>query len=131
MATQILIILWMQQFGLYGLTYSSGSTVLPGTTFVKTWQVSNSGTCDWLYLYELVFVSGDRMGGNNRRLGDKVPPKEWRQLSVELDAPKDPGKYTGTWRLSDGAGHTFGANLTVSIVVKAPTKTPKPPTAYP
>lgn len=113
------------------VTYSSGSTVLPGTTFVKTWQVSNSGTCDWLYLYELVFVSGDRMGGNNRRLSDKVPPKEWRQLSVELDAPKNPGTYTGIWRLSDGDGHTFGANLTVSIVVKAPTKTPKPATAYP
>jgi len=113
------------------VTYESGSTVLPGTTFVKTWQVSNSGTCDWLYLYELVFVSGDRMGGNNRRLSDKVPPKEWRQLSVELDAPKNPGTYTGIWRLSDGAGHTFGANLTVSIVVKGPTKTPKPPTAYP
>jgi Ig-like domain-containing protein len=111
------------------VTYESGSTVLPGTTFVKTWQVANSGTCDWLYLYELVFVSGDRMGGNNRRLSDKVPPKEWRQLSVELDAPNDPGTYTGFWRLSDGAGNVFGATLKVSIVVKAPTKTPKP--SYP
>jgi hypothetical protein len=102
----------------------------PGTQFTKTWQVANTGTCDWLYLYELVFVSGDRMGGNSKRLSTKVPPQEWRQLSVDLDAPDNPGKYTGTWRLSDGAGHTFGANLTVSIVVKSPTKTPKP-TSYP
>ncbi len=113
------------------VTYPSGSIVQPSTTFIKTWQVSNTGTCDWLYLYELVFVSGDRMGGNSRRLSDRVPPKEWRQLSVELDAPKEPGTYIGYWRLSDGAGHMFGATLTVSIVVKAPTKTPKPPTAYP
>jgi next-to-BRCA1 protein 1 len=111
------------------VTYESGSTVLPGTTFVKIWQVANTGTCDWLYLYELVFVSGDRMGGNSRRLSDRVPPKEWRQLSVELDAPKEPGTYTGNWRLSDGAGNMFGATLKVSIVVKAPTKTPKP--SYP
>ena len=113
------------------VTYESGSNVLPGTTFVKTWQVANTGTCDWLYLYEFVFVSGDRMGGNSRRLSDRVPPKEWRQLSVELDAPRDPGTYTGYWRMSDGAGNMFGATLKVSIVVKAPTKTPKPPTAYP
>jgi Ig-like domain from next to BRCA1 gene len=112
------------------VTYPSGSIVLPSTTFIKTWQVANTGTCDWLYLYELVFVSGDRMGGNSRRLSDRVPPKEWRQFSVELDAPKEPGTYTGNWRLSDGAGNTFGATLVVSIVVKAPTKTPKP-TSYP
>lgn len=111
------------------VTVESGTVMEPGTTFTKTWQVANNGTCDWLYLYELVFVSGDRMGGNGHRLSTKVPPKEWRQFSVELDAPDDPGTYTGYWRLSDGAGHTFGATLKVSIVVKAPTKTPKPPTA--
>jgi next to BRCA1 gene 1 protein len=113
------------------VTVESGTIMDPGAEFTKTWQVANTGTCDWLYLYELVFVSGDRMGGNAQRLSAKVPPKEWRQLSVDLDAPNKPGKYTGTWRLSDGAGHTFGASLTVSIVVKTPTKTPTPVTAYP
>jgi hypothetical protein len=112
------------------VTIESGTVLNPGVRFTKTWQVANTGTCDWLYLYELVFVSGDRMGGNSRRLSTKVPPKEWRQLSVDLDAPKDPGTYTGYWRLSDGAGHMFGATLVVSIVVKSPTKTPKP-TSYP
>lgn len=113
------------------VTVESGTIMNPETQFTKTWQVANTGTCDWLYLYELVFVSGDRMGGNSRRLSTKVPPKEWKQLSVDLDAPKNPGTYTGYWRLSDGAGHAFGATLKVSIVVKSPTKTPKPPTAYP
>jgi hypothetical protein len=112
------------------VTVESGTVMNPGTEFTKTWQVANTGTCDWLYLYELVYVSGDRMGGNSKRLSTKVPPKEWRQLSVDLDAPMDPGKYTGYWRLTDGAGHAFGATLTVSIQVKSPTKTPKP-TTYP
>lgn len=111
------------------VTYPSGSVVEPGTTFIKTWQVANTGTCDWLYLYELIFVSGDRMGGNSRRISDKVPPKEWRQFSIELDAPRESGTYTGNWRLSDGSGNAFGATLKVSIIVKAPTKTPKP--SYP
>jgi len=113
------------------VTIESGTVMNPGTAFTKTWQVANNGTCDWLYLYELVFVSGDRMGGNSRRLSTKVPPKEWRQFSVDLDAPEEPGTYTGYWRLSDGAGHMFGATLAVSVKVKAPTKTPKPPTATP
>jgi hypothetical protein len=113
------------------VTVESGTIMNPGTEFTKTWQVANTGTCDWLYLYELVFASGDRMGGNSRRLSTRVPPQEWRQLSVDLDAPNEPGTYTGYWRLSDGAGHMFGASLKVSIVVKSPTRTPRPPTAYP
>lgn len=108
------------------VTIESGTVMNPGTAFTKTWQVANTGSCDWLYLYELVFVSGDRMGGNSKRLSTKVPPKEWRQFSVDLDAPNDPGTYTGYWRLTDGAGHAFGATLVVSIKVKSPTKTPKP-----
>jgi hypothetical protein len=113
------------------VTVESGTVMEPGTAFTKTWQVANTGTCDWLYLYEFVFASGDRMGGSSRRLSTRVPPHEWRQLSVDLDAPDEPGTYTGYWRLSDGAGHMFGASLKVSIVVKAPTRTPRPPTAYP
>jgi hypothetical protein len=102
---------------------------LPGQEFTQVWQVSNTGTCDWLYLYQLVFVSGNQMKGSPRRLSDKVPPGEWRKLSVDLDAPNDSGTFTGSWRLSDGAGKMFGATLGVSITVKAPTKTPKP--SYP
>lgn len=113
------------------VTVESGTVMIPGTEFTKTWQVANTGTCDWLYLYELVFVSGDRMGGNSRRLSTRVPPQEWRQLSVDLDAPNEPGTYTGYWRLSDGAGNMFGASLKVSIIVRSPTRTPVPPTTYP
>ena len=108
------------------VTIESGTIMNPGDQFTKTWQVANSGTCDWLYLYEFGFVSGDRMGGNSKRLSTKVPPGEWRQFSVNLQAPDKPGTYTGNWRLNDGAGHAFGATLTVSIVVKSPTKTPTP-----
>ena len=42
----------------------------PGQEFVQKWQVANTGTCDWLYLYSLVFVSGERMGGNGSRLSN-------------------------------------------------------------
>src|SRR5262249_47922976 len=38
------------------VTVPSGTVMTPGAAFTKTWQVANTGTCDWLYLYELVFV---------------------------------------------------------------------------
>ena len=98
----------------------------PGQSFEQNWQVANTGTCDWLYLYELVFVSGERLSGNSRRLSKKIEPEKWTTLSVELEAPTREGTYSASWRFTDGAGHGFGSTLPVSITVKKPK-----PTTYP
>jgi Ig-like domain-containing protein len=111
------------------VTIESGTILEPGTKFTKTWQVANTGTCNWVYSYTLVFVSGERMGGSPDRLGKVIEPGKWTQLSVVLHAPNASGTYTGSWRFSDGSGKMFGSTLGVSIVVKSPTKTPKP--SYP
>jgi hypothetical protein len=92
----------------------------PGQKFVANWQVANMGTCEWVYSYHLVFVSGDRMGGNGGRLGKKIEPEKWTTLSVELDAPKSTGTHTGYWRFADGNGNMFGSTLSVSIKVEKP-----------
>lgn len=99
----------------------------PGQKFTQYWQVANVGTCDWLYLYALVHVSGDRLSGNSRTLNKKIEPKKWTTLSVELEAPQNAGTYSASWRFTDGAGNGFGSTLPVSISVKAPTKTPSYP----
>lgn len=99
---------------------------LPGQSFEQNWQVANTGTCDWLYLYELVYVSGERMSGNSRRLSKKIEPGKWTTLSVELEAPQSAGTHSASWRFTDGAGHGFGSTLPVSIKVERPR-----PTAYP
>jgi Ig-like domain from next to BRCA1 gene len=99
----------------------------PGQAFTQKWQVANTGTCDWLYLYELVFVGGDRLSGNSRRLSNRIEPDKWTTLSVDLEAPASAGTYSATWRFTDGAGHGFGSNLPVSIRVERnpdPTRTP-------
>jgi hypothetical protein len=93
---------------------------VPGQNFVQYWQVENNGTKEWLYLYELVFGSGERMSGSDRRLSKKIPPYKWTTLSVELEAPTSNGTHTATWRFSDGAGNVFGAALPVSIKVQRP-----------
>ena len=113
------------------VTVSSGTVMTPGQEFTKTWKVENNGTCDWALLYRMVFVGGERMGGEGPALGKVIPPGKWTQISIGFIAPDKPGKYTGSWRLGTQAGSVFGATLTVSIVVAHPTATPVPPTTYP
>jgi hypothetical protein len=96
----------------------ASDTVKPGTTFTKTWQVANTGTCEWQFNYRLVFVSGDEMDGVGEKLGNNIPKNKWTKISATLVAPKNPGTYTGYWQLSDTSGHTFGATLKVTIKVK-------------
>jgi hypothetical protein len=101
----------------------------PGQEFTQYWQVENNGTCDWVYLYHLVFVSGDRMGGSPGRLSKVIPPYKWTTLSVNLDAPNRTGTYTASWRFSDSGGTAFGAALPVSIKVESTASTATP--SYP
>ncbi len=110
-------------------TIPDGTVFLPEEKFTKTWRVQNTGSCDWVYLYRLVYLSGDSMSGDPPKLNDVVAPTQWKKISINLKAPKQPGTYTGYWRLGDQDGNVFGATLSVSIVVSAPTKTPKPATA--
>jgi hypothetical protein len=103
-----------------------------GDNFIQKWQVANNGTCDWLYLYSLVFVSGDRMGGNGSRLSNKIEPGKWTTLEVHLDAPNSSGTFTANWRFAHADGTYFGSILPVSITVKKnsdPTNTSPAPTA--
>ena len=104
----------------------AGSVVRPGESFTKTWKVENNGTCNWVYLYRLVFAGGDRMGGEPSGLGKVIVPGKWTQLSVNLLAPSKAGTYTGYWRMGTQTGTPFGSTLTVSIVVGSPTNTPQP-----
>lgn len=105
----------------------NGTVLEPNQSFTRTWKVANNGTCNWLYGFRLVPISGyqfasDSIGVNNA----PVVPGEWREFSVHGRAPDDAGTYTQYWQLSDGAGHNFGSQLSISIIVRAPTNTPQP-----
>jgi len=100
------------------VTIPAGTVLQPRETFTKTWKVENNGTCDWVYLYHFVFVSGESMGSGPERLGKVIPPGKWTQISLGLEAPRNEGTYTGTWRFADQDGNPFGSTLTVSIVVR-------------
>lgn len=109
----------------------AGTVMKPNEAFTKTWKVQNNGTCDWALQFGLVFAGGNQMSGDPGGLGKVIAPQKWTQISVALIAPKQPGTYSGSWRLGTQTGTPFGSTLTVSIVVASPTNTPLPPTNTP
>ena len=111
-------------------TIPAGTIMRPQELFTKVWKVGNNGTCNWVLQYRLVFTGGNQMGGEPSGLGRIIEPNRWTQISIELTAPRQPGTYTGTWRLGTQSGSPFGSTLTVSIVVASPTNTPQPTPSY-
>jgi polar amino acid transport system substrate-binding protein len=99
----------------------------PGQAFTKGWQVVNNGTCTWDTGYQLVFVSGDRMGGEPVAVTREVAPGDTYDVQIKLVAPLNPGTYQGIWQMQNGQGTSFGERLKVSVkVVAGPTVTPAP-----
>jgi hypothetical protein len=104
------------------------SPLVAGQSFTQYWQVANTGTCNWMYVYAWTFVSGDKFGETTSvRLGKLIEPGKWTTFSVNMRAPNNSGTYKASWRLTDG-NTSFGATLPISITVGGSTKTPKPDT---
>ena len=110
------------------VTIPSGTVLSPKQDFVKTWKVANTGTCKWVYQYQLMLLSGNAFNANTTKLLRVVDPGNWTELSVGMGAPKNPGTYTSYWRMADANGNMFGASLAVSFVVEAPSATSVPAT---
>jgi hypothetical protein len=107
------------------VTYVDNTVVQPGTAFVKTWRIENSGTATWNSNFKIVFVSGDAMGGPaSQSLGKLVPPGESIDISLSLIAPATLATLRGNWMLSTDTGTKFGIGpnadqpFWVQIVVK-------------
>jgi hypothetical protein len=110
------------------VNYPSGTVVQPRENFTKIWKVANNGTCEWKYQYSLELLSANYPVSGTYKLGKIVAVNDWAELSMNFDAPKNPGTYTSYWRLTDGAGHMFGSTLAASFVVQAPEPSATPVT---
>lgn len=86
-----------------------GTIVQPGEYFWKTWTIRNTGTCAWSTAYQLVYKSGDLMGGLiSYPLPDDVLPGEQKDISIYLQAPPSEGTFTGYWQLKSPWEASFG-----------------------
>lgn len=116
------------------VNYPDKTSVLPGTSFTKTWRLQNTGSCTWTSGYSVVYVQGDRMGAPDSTpvTSGTVASGAQVDASVPLVAPAAPGTYRGDFMLRAPDGSRFGigpggnAVFWVEIVVPAPTSTPTP-----
>jgi Tol biopolymer transport system component len=113
------------------VTIPDGTEMSLGAAFVKTWEVKNSGTCDWDAGFELIFVGGAQMSGPASVPLPAVAAGSDVDIAVNLVAPSSPGTHKGTWRIRSDEGAVFGTNLTVLIEVPAPATDTSVPTDVP
>ena len=111
------------------VTITDGHQVSPGEHFRKIWRVYNNGTSTWTSAYSFVYVSGDRMSGNNISIPAIVAPGQSVDLAVDLIAPTDSGTYKGYWQMRSPEGINFGE--TIWVKVRVPGAEPVIPTPVP
>jgi hypothetical protein len=91
------------------ITIPDDSLIAPGQSFIKTWKLVNSGTCNWTTSYSARFFYGDRMGAPETvPLQETVLPSQSVEISIEMVAPLVAGTYQGNWKLSNPNGVLFG-----------------------
>jgi hypothetical protein len=93
----------------------------PGESFVRTFRVRNTGTCDWDDTYVIDYGGGNvdaaRMGGEPITIAGVVPAGETYDVEITLTAPAEAGDYQAFWSIMDGRGVSFGERLYVSVEV--------------
>ena len=103
-------------------TIPDNTVMSPGQSFVKTWRLTNTGTCTWNSSYQMVFDHGDGMGvasGYSQSMtAGTVAPGQSVDVSVTLTAPASGGTFTGYWRFRDPNGTYFGIGGAGTWIVK-------------
>lgn len=81
----------------------------PNTSFTKSWTIKNVGTCTWDTSYQLIFWSGEPMGGATYyNMPEVVLPGDDVTISIFLQSPAAEGFYTSYWRLKTPWNAVFG-----------------------
>lgn len=94
------------------ISIPDGSVFLPGQEFIKTWRITNGGSCTWTMLYKYSYYSGNPMGAHQEnRLITEVQPGQAVDISVLFTAPGKAGEFESAWMMQDEAGNFFGMGL--------------------
>jgi hypothetical protein len=86
-----------------------GTVFKPDTSFSKSWTIKNVGTCTWDASYQIVFWSGELMGGSTYyNMPEVVLPGDDITITIFLMSPSAEGFHTGYWRLKSPWNAVFG-----------------------
>lgn len=91
------------------VTIPDDTEMKPGQAFTKTWRLLNVGACTWTSSYHVEFFSGDDLGASTSvPLPANVSPGQPVDVSIDMVAPQDAGKYQGFWKLRNADNAWFG-----------------------
>lgn len=92
------------------VTIPDGTVFNQGEPFTKIWRIRNEGTCTITQEYSLVFAAGDPLDGPLTSPMPEIAPGQTADLSINLAAPKQGGKYGANYEFRDPKGNRFGVN---------------------
>src|SRR5262249_2655735 len=95
----------------------NGSQIQPGTSFTKSWQVQNNGTCIWIASYGIQKINNNTLNAPSPSSVPLTQPNQTATISLNMVAPQQPGTYNSVWQLRASNGVLFGSQLTAQIVV--------------
>lgn len=115
---------WVSQVPVDETTYNANQS------FTVTWTIKNTGPTIWNTNYQVRFFSGERMGpglANSYNFPGQTIPNDSAQISVQMIAPAQAGKYTSNWVLTNKDGGNFYAvYVTIKVGTVAATGTVTP-----
>lgn len=115
------------------VTIPDNTNINVNAGFTKTWRLRNVGSCTWTSSYQIIFDSGDQMGGpaSQQLTNGTVLPGATVDVSINLTAPGSAGTYKGNWKLRDQNGATFALSTgPFWVQIKAVTQ-PPPQASWP
>ncbi len=100
-------------------TPANGSQFSPRQDFGTVWEVKNIGKKKWdRTTVNYAYSTGDKIHKiSSYDLSKNIQVGGTIELTVDMQAPKDPGTYNTTWTMQSGS-RTF-CPLTLTIVVRA------------
>lgn len=118
-----------------GENYPDNSVFTPGQTFVKTWEIKNTGSLTWTTAYQLILSAspqGESLSSPSQiNFTQETAPGKTVSLSLPLVAPVTPGTYSVYLTIRNERGETVavdGGNLWVKIHVCEPNQPCDTPT---
>lgn len=106
----------------------------PAQTFRKTWRLKNIGTTTWTTSYSIVYATGNQLNGPaSVNFPTDVAPGSTVDLSVDLTAPMEQGRFVSYWMLRNSSGKNFGvgpnADQAIYVVINVVGKATVTPTS--
>ena len=113
------------------VTIPDNTNVAGGTTFTKTWRVSNTGTCIWGPDYTLAYYSDERLGGPASVPLAITYPGQTADISVDFVAPNTTSNHRGNFVIKNPAGLIMkvGDDSRLWVIINVTVTTAVTPTA--